>query len=210
MDRVDALLVILIVVVALVAIAGLVVVLLARNAAKKQARKAAWEANRPRDPFSSADTDALRGDPRRIKAGDMVDVRGENFAVRGTLRLTEGGYTWTEQLLDTGTGRRRWLSVEEDPDIELVLWDELRDVTVAPGPRDLHLDGRVYTSHEHGRAHFSGEGSTGLHPTGTMRYHDYRAGDGTRLSFEDFGETGKWECARGEVLSRYDLTIFAT
>ena len=205
----DALLVILIVIVALVAIAGLVVVLLARNAAKKQRAKLEWEVNRPKDPFSSADTDALRGDPRRIKAGDMIDVRGENFAVRGTLRLTEGGYTWTEQLLDTGTGHRGWLSVEEDPDIELVLWHELRDVTVAPGPRTLQLDGRTYTSHESGRASYVGEGTTGLHPTGWMRYHDYRSGDGTRLSFEDFGETGKWECARGEVLTRYDVTIFA-
>ncbi|WP_285665766.1 DUF4178 domain-containing protein [Actinorhabdospora filicis] len=206
----DALLVILIALVAVVAIAGLVVVLLARNAAKKQAAKLHYEANRPRDPLAEADADALRGDPRKIKAGDMIDVKGEGYAVRGTLRLTEGSYTWTENLLDTGTGKRRWLSVEEDPALELVLWAELDGGHgLQPGAREIHFDGRVFRSKEHGRASFAGEGTTGLHPTGWMRYHDYTAPDGVRLSFEDFGESGKWEAALGQVIGRYDVNIFA-
>lgn len=206
----DALLVILIVLVAVVAIAGLVIVLLARNAAKKQADKLRYEANRPRDPLADTDSDALRGDPRRVKAGDMIDVKGEGFAVRGTLRLREGSYTWVEALLDTGTGKRRWLSVEEDPALELVLWAELdAEHGLYPGAREIHFDGRVFRSKESGRASFHGEGTTGLHPTGWMRYHDYTSKDGVRLSFEDFGESGKWEAALGQVLGRYDVNIFA-
>lgn len=160
---------------------------------------------RPGDPFSSADDDAVRGNPRTLKPSDLIEIRGETFAVRGTLRLTQDGFTWTENFLDTGLGRKAWISVEDDPDLEVVLWQELQGVTVVPGPPTIDLDGRRYFSDEAGSANFTSAGTTGLAPTGRMRYHDYAAGD-ERLSFEDFG--GSWECARGEVLGHAEYRIF--
>lgn len=159
------------------------------------------------DPFSSADEDSVRGNPRTLKPGDIVTVRTEDYTVRGVLRLTEGSYTWNEAFLDTGVGDRMWLSVEDDPDLEVAIWRELKDVTVSPGPDRISLDGRSYTSDESGKARFESEGTTGLAASGTVRYHDYEAGDGTLLSFEDFSD-GKWECARGELLRRSEYTIY--
>lgn len=159
------------------------------------------------DPFSSADDDAVHGNPRTLKPGDIVTVRGEDYTVRGALRLTEGGYTWSEVFLDTGLGDRMWLSVEDDPDLEVALWREQKGVTLSPGPKTVDLDGRTYVSDESGKARFESEGTTGLAQNGSMRYHDYEAGDGSRLSFEDFLD-GKWECSRGEVLRRSEYTIY--
>src|SRR5437773_9038503 len=75
----------------------------------------------PTDPFRDTDTDALRGDPRAIKPGDVVEVRGVSYSVRGSLHFSEGSWTWAEHLLDDAAGTKRWLSVEEDPDLEIAM-----------------------------------------------------------------------------------------
>jgi hypothetical protein len=161
----------------------------------------------PVDPFADKDSDALRGDPRALKAGDIVDIFGETYTVRGSLRLKEGGYQWSEHLLDTASGTRKWLSVEEDPDLELVLWTETPGVPAAGGD-EIEYDGKTFRLDETGRAQYVGEATTGLTPSGTVAYHDYAAADGTRLSFEDFGESGKKEAAIGQVLYRSAIMIY--
>jgi hypothetical protein len=161
----------------------------------------------PVDPFADKDSDALRGDPRALKAGDIVDIFGETYTVRGSLRLKEGGYQWSEHLLDTASGTRKWLSVEEDPDLELVLWTETPGVPAAGGD-EIEYDGKTFRLDESGRAQYIGEATTGLTPSGTVAYHDYAAADGTRLSFEDFGESGKKEAAIGQVLYRSAIMIY--
>lgn len=161
----------------------------------------------PVDPFADKDTDALRGDPRGLKAGDIVDIFNETFTVRGSLRLKEGGYQWSEHLLDNAKGLRKWLSVEEDPELELVLWTETPGIP-APGGEELEHDGKRFRLEESGTARYIGEATTGLTPTGTVAYHDYVAEDGTRLSFEDFGDSGKKEAAIGQVVYRSAIMIY--
>lgn len=185
----------------LLILAALALWLYLRNREKPAPRKA-------QDPFSSADDDAVRGNPRTLKPSDIVTVRNQDYTVRGVLRMREGSYHWSEAFLDTGVGDRMWLSVEDDPDLEVVLWRELKGVTAKPGADRIELDGRSYRLDESGKAGFESEGTTGLAQTGTMRYHDYEAGDGTRLSFEDF-MGGKWECSRGELLRRAEYTIYS-
>ncbi|MEU1982450.1 DUF4178 domain-containing protein [Nocardia sp. NPDC019395] len=161
----------------------------------------------PVDPFADKDSDALRGDPRALKAGDIVDIFQESFTVRGSLRLKEGGYQWSEHLLDNAKGTRKWLSVEEDPELELVLWTETPGIP-APGGNELEHDGKRFRLEESGNARYVGEATTGLTPSGTVAYHDYVAEDGTRLSFEDFGESGKKEAAIGQVVYRSAIMIY--
>ena len=175
---------------------------------KRSEEEAAPESPGPADPFSDADTDALRGDPLRVKAGDMVEAYGKTLAVRGSLRLKEGGYSWSEHFLDTGTGVKRWLSVEADPDLELVLWEEVRGSDLEPGPRELSFEGVLYRFDEKGTAHYTSEATTGLDESGSVRYHDYEGPDGQWLSFESFGDGGKWELSKGITLDRNQLTIY--
>jgi hypothetical protein len=190
----------------LAALAALVVALVALARARR--RDAPAPAREPADPFRDADSDALRGDPRALAPGDIVEVRGRTYTVRGSLTLAEGSWTWAEHLLDDAGGDKVWISVEEDPDLELVLWREVPSATVKPGPATIDFDGRRYTSEESGRARYTGVGTTGLAETGTMRYHDYVATDGARLSFEKFGDTGPWEVGRGESLRRNEVRIY--
>jgi hypothetical protein len=163
----------------------------------------------PTDPFASTDVDALRGDPRTLKPGDIAEIRGRSHAVRGTLRFTEGSWGWAEHLLDDVGGNKMWLSVEEDPDLELVLWTEVPTATVLPGPPSVDFDGRRYARDESGHARYTATGTTGLNPTGTVEYHDYAAPDGALLSFERYGDSDRWEVGRGERLHRAELHIYS-
>lgn len=193
----------------LVGVVGVVVAVIAlRRAGRRNGKSAAPP--RQTDPFrvADSDTDALRGDPRRLAPGDIVEIRHRSYGVRGTLRFTEGGWGWAEHLLDDADGAKAWLSVEEDPDLELVLWQPVPSATVAPGPPTIDFDGRRYTSEESGRARYTATGTTGLDPAGTVRYHDYAAPDGARLSFEAYGDSATWEVGRGERLHRVEVFIY--
>ncbi|MFV2102530.1 DUF4178 domain-containing protein [Micromonospora sp. LOL_024] len=147
-----------------------------------------------------------RRDPRRIAVGDIVEIGDLAYRVRGSIRLVEGGWSWAQHLFDDVDGRHR-LSVAEDPGFDLVLWEPAsRTVAVDPGAPVVELNGRRYSWHESGQARYTASGGTGLAPSGTMRYHDYRAPGGARLTFEAYGEAG-WEMARGERLDRGDVTV---
>lgn len=160
------------------------------------------------DPLRDRDADALRGDPRCLKPGDLVEVPGGvTYAVRGSIRLVEGAWSWTEHLLDDTDGTRRWLSVEEDPELELVLWAAEPGTTITPGAPTIDFAGRRYRWNESGQARYTAVGTTTLDPRGTLRYHDYQASGGERLSFEAYGEAG-WEVARGEQLHRSEVMIY--
>ncbi|GAA0743897.1 DUF4178 domain-containing protein [Dactylosporangium roseum] len=195
------------VVLLLVVVAVLVVVLVRRRTSAPAAPAA------PQDPFRDTGEDVLRGDPRKLKAGDLVEIRGTTYTVRGSLHYTEQSWGWTEHLLDDSTGgRKMWLSVEEDPDLELALWHEVPSATVTPGPSTVDFDGRRYKKDESGTAKFVSSGTTGLNGSGTAKYADYESGDGALLSFESYagpGEPDKWEVGRGEPLTRAEVRVWA-
>ncbi len=168
----------------------------------------------PRDPFSPANETA--GDPRTLKAGDMVDYLGQRLFLRGSLRLREGGYTWSEHFLDEGgEGAKRWISVEEDPALEVVLWTALGDDSLLPNESTIVMGDVTYRRVEHGTATYTCEGTTGLPDRGRVEYVDYEAdhetatrGTGARyLSFERFDGAG-WEAGLGEVIPNGTLTIY--
>ncbi|GIJ22253.1 DUF4178 domain-containing protein [Micromonospora lutea] len=180
---------------------GLVVVVLALR----------WWHNRSRAPVAPRQrrSGGQRRDPRRIEVGDIVEIGDAAYAVRGSIRLVEGEWRWAEHLLDDldEHGGRRRLSVAESPGFELVLWETApRDATVTPGAPVVEFGDRRYSWHESGQARYTASEVAGLAPSGTMRYHDYRAPGGARLTFEAYGEAG-WEMARGERLDSDEVTV---
>lgn len=164
------------------------------------------------DPF--AEKDSVAGDPRSLKTGDMVDYLGTRFFVRGTAQLREGGYRWSEHFLDdmstdaAGSGStKRWLSVEEDPDLQVVLWTDVPDSPLRPTDATVTVDGVTYTRVEHGTADYRADGTTGLGQTGKVEYVDYEAPGGRHLSFERYGD-GRWSVGVGEQVPQGTLTIY--
>ncbi|WP_017590291.1 DUF4178 domain-containing protein [Nocardiopsis ganjiahuensis] len=160
----------------------------------------------PQDPFAGPSTTDTAGDPRNIKAGDMIDWGTERTWIRGTLRLSEGGYVWSEHFLEV-EGGKRWLSVEEDPDVELALWTGRPDLTMVPQGKSIELEGVTYKLEEKGSGSYRSEGTTGLKAEGGMDYADYESADGKLLAFERF-DHGSWEVSTGEKIHAGTFTIF--
>ncbi|TYB46622.1 DUF4178 domain-containing protein [Actinomadura chibensis] len=186
----------------LVALVVLIVVLLRRRSGPAPAPPAP-----PRDPFAAEDQAA--GDPRTLKAGDMVEYLGTRYFVRGSLRLREGGFTWSEHLLDADTteGTKVWVSVEEDPDLEVVWWTEYDIGDLTPGERTIVVEGVEYRRDEHGTADYTSEGTTGVGVQGRVEYVDYEGPRGKYLSFEQYGG-GQWEAGLGERVPAGSMTIY--
>jgi hypothetical protein len=187
----------------LVALVVLIVVLLRRRSSTPPAAPPPA----PRDPFAPEDQAA--GDPRTLKAGDMVEYLGTRYFVRGSLRLREGGYTWSEHLLDADTieGTKVWVSVEEDPDLEVVWWTEYDIGDLSPNERTLTVEGVEYRRDEHGTADYTSEGTTGVGVQGRVEYVDYEGPGGRYLSFEQYGG-GQWEAGLGERVPAGSMTIY--
>jgi hypothetical protein len=110
---------VLLVVACLVAAAAVLVAVAVIAAAR---RRVAAPRPAPADPFADRDAGGLRGDPRALRPGDLVEMAARSSAVRGSLRFTEGAWSWSEHLLDDATGGKVWLSVEEDARI----WPQAR------------------------------------------------------------------------------------
>ncbi|WP_285734435.1 DUF4178 domain-containing protein [Nocardiopsis sp. ATB16-24] len=159
----------------------------------------------PQDPFAN-DGGGTTGDPRSLKAGDMIDWGNERTWIRGTLRLSEGGFTWSEHFLEV-EGGKRWLSVEEDPDVELALWTGRPDLELIPQGKSIELEGVVYKLQEKGTGSYRSEGTTGLKATGGLDYADYESDDGRLLSFERF-DHGGWEASTGTKVTPGTFTIY--
>ncbi|WP_218882855.1 DUF4178 domain-containing protein [Spinactinospora alkalitolerans] len=158
----------------------------------------------PRDPF--ADVAETSGDPTRIKAGDMLDFGTERTWIRGSLRLSEGGYDWAEHFLEVEEGRR-WLSVEEDPDVQMVMWTARPELDLTPHADTLELEGVRYRLVERGTASYRSEGTTGLRAQGGMDYADYEAPQGRHLAFERF-DHGRWEPSLGVAVAPGSFTVY--
>ncbi|WP_460861850.1 DUF4178 domain-containing protein [Nocardiopsis coralliicola] len=202
---------------ALVVIAALLVLLLRQRPRPRTAAPAAPAARQ--DPFG--DVGASGGDPLALRVGDMVEFGAERGWVRGTLRLSEGGSDWAEHFIHLddrygtadevpgGSGPRRWLSVEADPDVQMALWTGRPEADLAPGPRTLDFEGRTYRLSERGTAAYRSEGTTGLRAQGGMDYADYEADDGALLAFERF-DHGRWEAATGAPVHAGDVLIYGS
>jgi hypothetical protein len=172
---------------------------------RSRQRRAPVEARpgKPVDPL--ADHQGVT-DIRTVRAGDMIDYGDQLYFVRGSLRLKEGGYSWSEHFLDDARGSRIWVSVEEDPDLEVVLWRETEDVT-QPDGKTMEVGGVTYRKDEDGTAQYTSEGTTTLAERGTVEYVDYEGPDGKALSFERF-DGGKWEAGLGESVALPALRVY--
>lgn len=183
----------------------LVVVLVARSRRKKASEPVHVDAG-PADPFAPGQD--TTGDPRRIRPGDILEFGDVKSFVRGSVEFSEGGYTWSEHFFqDDSSAQRRWLSVEEDPDLELAVWQDRPELELQPGAKAIELDGRTYELVERGTATYRTTGTTGLKESGAVDYVDYESADGHGLGFERY-DHGRWEVATGESVAQGAFTIY--
>lgn len=140
-----------------------------------------------------------------LQIGDIVQYLDTDWFVEGKLIYNSDGYTWLEYLLQD-EDRIRWLSVEEDDQVEVALLETLPGLEVPGTPPDpLTYNGVTYQLEESGKAQMTREGATLNRQGEFCHYYDYRGASGQRLSIEDWGD--EREVTQGQKLRPSALTL---
>jgi hypothetical protein len=195
-------------------VATLVVVLGAFMATARQGKAAARAPKPPGGEPATTRTPAVAApvhdyfDPRTIQVGDTVTCQGARSRVIGALHLSRQGDEWTNYLLDDGSRRYHWLSVEErrglastDPrHLEVKLWTQVPTQGMVPAKSMLIMEGVEFFPIERGTVGFRAEGVTGFPDRGLYDFADYRAEDGRLLSFQRV-QGGQWISCYGHPLA---------
>ncbi|GAA1021961.1 hypothetical protein Aple_083320 [Acrocarpospora pleiomorpha] len=190
-------------------VATLIVVLGAFIATTRQDRRVV-PANGGLD-FGSDDGPAFF-DPRTIKVGDTVHIAGVRYKAMGALHLSWHGEQWTEHLLDDGTRRYQWLSVQERGEreeavhLEVLLWTQVPAQGMVPAKSMLIMEGVEFFPTERGTVAFRAEGMTGLPDRGLLDFADYRANDGRLLSFQRV-QGGQWVASYASPLTPGSIQV---
>jgi hypothetical protein len=168
----------------------------------------------PPGPEASGHVGIDYPDPRTIKVGDTIDHQGVRARVLGAMYLSWQGAQWTEYLLDDGTRRRQWLSVEmrpgrapgDAPHLEVLLWTPVPSEGMVPAKTMIIVEGVEFFPTDRGTAAFRSEGFTGMPDRGLLDFADYRAADGRLLSFERVQGEG-WNSSYARSLPPGSITI---
>ncbi|GIH91437.1 DUF4178 domain-containing protein [Planobispora siamensis] len=153
-------------------------------------------------------------DPRTIKVGDTIECQGTRSRVLGAVYLSCQGVQWTEYMLDDGSRRHRWLSVEtrsgnapgDAPHLEVLLWTPVPTQGMVPAKRMIIVEGAEFFPADRGTAAFRSEGYTGMPDRGLLDFADYHAADGRLLAFERV-QGGAWNSSYAQSLPPGSITI---
>ncbi len=153
-------------------------------------------------------------DPRTIKVGDTIDCQGVRTRVLGAMYLSWQGNQWTEYLLDDGSRRYQWLSIEtrpglnpgDPPHLEVLLWTPVPTEGMIPAKTTLSVEGVEFFPVDRGTAAFRSEGVTSMPERGLLDFADYRASDGRLLSF-DRPQGQPWTSSYAQPLPPGSITI---
>ena len=81
-----------------------------------------------------------------ICVGDIVTIEDTDYEVEGVLKFNDHGWKWIEYKLKD-VRKTYWLSVEEDDEVEIALYEEVT-ATISEPPRTLEYKGINYYMQE--------------------------------------------------------------
>lgn len=94
-----------------------------------------------------------------LKVGNMVTYELEDYQVVGKMVLDDRGFKWYEYQLE-GMNKTYWLNAELDDELELSLYEKIKEKVNQPIPETLNIDGIHYEWMKR-KAQVNGEGRVG-------------------------------------------------
>ncbi|MBD2461935.1 DUF4178 domain-containing protein [Oscillatoria sp. FACHB-1407] len=121
-----------------------------------------------------------------LQVGDIVQYEGADWVVEGQLTYNSQGYVWLEYLLQDAD-QIRWLSVEEDDQVEICWLKPLAGLEISrTPPQQITVANVVFQLEESGTAQMTHLGATLNRQAQHCRYFDYSGADHQILSVEDW------------------------
>lgn len=141
-----------------------------------------------------------------MRVGDVVSIEDIDYEVKGIIKYNDDGWRWTEYKLKDAR-ITYWLSVEEDDDLEISLYEEVVAITTE-APRVYEYKGTTYYMQEGSDAvveHI--EGNLNVNKGDEVDYYEYADEDGERLlSIEIWN--GEVEMSVGRSIEDYNIEIY--
>ena len=161
---------------------------------------------KPSSDFGGGAAAALPPAGLNLKLNDVVRYLGDTYMVEGRLTLSEDGDTWWEYMLVDGD-EIRWLSVEDDDELEVALWEEIDYPLSADPPETIEWEGVSYRAVEKGKARVTRDGKSGRKEGMSCRYWDYEGAGGEMLAVESW--SGDFEVSLGRELDEGTYEILS-
>ncbi len=122
-----------------------------------------------------------------LDLNDIVSFLGTDYMVEGEVKYNQEGYTWKEYMLVDGEDIR-WLCVEQDDQLEVSFWEQIKDLQVMPPVEEnLEYEGTMYRMFERGQARAEQRGETGRKQKHKVKFWEFEGNDGEYLAVEKWG-----------------------
>lgn len=141
-----------------------------------------------------------------MRVGDIVSIEEVDYEIEAIIKLNDHGWKWTEYKLKDAR-QTYWLSVEQDDDIEISLYEEIVAVTT-DAPKVYEYKDVKYYLQEGSDAIIEGiEGSLNLVKGEQVDYYQYCDEDDEKLlSIEIWN--GEVEMSIGRWIEDYNIEIY--
>ena len=142
-----------------------------------------------------------------LKINDIVSYYENDYIVTAINNYNNEGYKWKEYLLEDGN-ERRWLSAEQDDEIELGLLEPVDDLKLHKEPANqIKYRNIAFSLDEKGIASVSKITKDGpSSKSERCKYYEYSGGDDNLLAIEDWGN-GSFEVSFGKEIKESDINI---
>ena len=141
-----------------------------------------------------------------MRIGDIISIEETDYEVKGIIKFNDHGWRWTEYKLKDSR-KTYWLSVEQDDDIEICLFEEVVAITTE-APKVYEYKGITYYMQEGSDAVVEDvQGNMNIVKGEEVDYYEYSDEDGDNLlSIEIWN--GEVEMGIGREIQDYNVEIY--
>lgn len=141
-----------------------------------------------------------------LQVGDIISIEDVDYEIQAVVKFNDHGWRWTEYKLKDGR-KTYWLSVEQDDDIEISLYEEVVAITTE-APRVYEYKGITYYMQEGSDAVVEEvSGNINVVKGEQVDYYEYcDEDDENLLSIEIWN--GEVEMSVGRWIEDYNVEVF--
>lgn len=141
-----------------------------------------------------------------LKLNDVVGFDGVDYIVKHCYTYSESGFEWFSfHLVDSVTGSKIWLAVEDDDELEIGFFRPIELDLKNRVPSKISFDGDTYVQDEHGNANVFIQNELGEKFASVEYWEFWNDDDSSSLSVEKWGN--ELEVSIGKPIQEFELTI---
>jgi hypothetical protein len=163
--------------------------------------KKVFEANKNADVVPVEERNVMN-----MRVGDIINIEDVDYEVQGILKFNDHGWKWIEYKIKDSR-KTYWLSVEEDDDIEISMYQEVVAITTEP-TKVYEYKGIKYYMQEGSDAIVEDiEGKINAVKGEQVDYYEYTDEDDENLLSIEIWD-GEVEMSIGRWIEDYNIEIY--